>query len=539
MLGLISLNAYAQTDYIANTTNTTTSGQRTLIGVGAGSNGTGGGDVMVGFQTGPNTTGSNSTFVGYRAGYTNTTANNNTFIGSSSGYSNSIGENNVFLGAQSGYDNNIGVRNVFLGVEAGARNTTASENTFVGYRAGFSNTTGVRNAIVGFEAGFNNQDGTANVFTGYRSGYKNTSGTSNIFIGELAGYTNSTGSINTFIGAQAGSNNATGSYNMFMGNSTGNSNISGSFNMALGNGAGYHNKSNRNVYIGSQAGFNNESGSNNIFIGPDVAPTIVSGNSNVFIGYQANAGGADAASLTNAVAIGANALVSASNSVVLGNNANVGIGTSAPQAKLEVTQGTANQSGLRLTNLTSNSPATELNRTKFLTVNASGDVVLGSLNGSTRAGANESLWERNGATLQSTQGESVVIGSGVSQTPSGYKLYVEQGILTERVKVAVKNTSEWSDYVFKPGYALRPLAEVERYINQHQHLPGVLSAKEMVEQGNDLHQTDAKLLEKIEELTLYSIQLEKIDHRHQESLEKQQAEIDDLKRVVKQLLNKK
>ena len=58
------------------------------------------------------------------------------------------------------------------------------------------------------------------------------------------------------------------------------------------------------------------------------------------------------------------------------------------------------------------------------------------------------------------------------------------------------------------------------------------SAKQMVEQGNDLHKTDAKLLEKIEELTLYSIQFQKQNQN-------MQVQIDELKDLVRQLLKKK
>jgi hypothetical protein len=81
--------------------------------------------------------------------------------------------------------------------------------------------------------------------------------------------------------------------------------------------------------------------------------------------------------------------------------------------------------------------------------------------------------------------------------------------LTEKVKVAVKNASEWSDYVFAPAYKLAPLAEVSRFIQINKHLPGVPSAAEVVEQGVDMAKMDAKLLEKIEELTLYMISAEK------------------------------
>ena len=103
----------------------------------------------------------------------------------------------------------------------------------------------------------------------------------------------------------------------------------------------------------------------------------------------------------------------------------------------------------------------------------------------------------------------MVIGEGVSKTPAGYSLYVGQGLLAEKVKVAIKNTDEWSDKVFAPGYKLAPLDEVAQYIQQHQHLPGIASAEEVVKEGIDVAQMNAKLLEKIEELTLYVVTLHK------------------------------
>jgi hypothetical protein len=90
-----------------------------------------------------------------------------------------------------------------------------------------------------------------------------------------------------------------------------------------------------------------------------------------------------------------------------------------------------------------------------------------------------------------------------------YCLYVAKGILTEKVKVAMQNTSEWSDHVFKPNYRLMPLKEVDAFIKEHGHLPGVPSAATMVEQGLDVVKTDAMLLEKVEELTLHLIAMEK------------------------------
>lgn len=102
-----------------------------------------------------------------------------------------------------------------------------------------------------------------------------------------------------------------------------------------------------------------------------------------------------------------------------------------------------------------------------------------------------------------------MIGTGLSSTPAGYKLYVSDGILTERVKVAVKSAADWRDNVLQDDYKLRSVEEVETFIKQNRHLPGVPSAQEMVKNGNDLQKTDAVLLEKVEEMMLYIIDLKK------------------------------
>jgi hypothetical protein len=109
-----------------------------------------------------------------------------------------------------------------------------------------------------------------------------------------------------------------------------------------------------------------------------------------------------------------------------------------------------------------------------------------------------------------TVNSNVLIGNPATVSlPAGYKLYVETGILTEKVKVAIKTTSNWSDFVFDKDYKMLPLKEVESFINTNKHLPGIPSAKEVVANGIDLAEMDARLLQKVEELTLYIIKLEK------------------------------
>ena len=80
---------------------------------------------------------------------------------------------------------------------------------------------------------------------------------------------------------------------------------------------------------------------------------------------------------------------------------------------------------------------------------------------------------------------------------------------TVRAKEVVVETSGWSDYVFESGYRLASLTEVEKHIETEGHLPGVPSAKEVAEQGISVGEMQAKLLAKIEELTLHVIRQEK------------------------------
>lgn len=101
------------------------------------------------------------------------------------------------------------------------------------------------------------------------------------------------------------------------------------------------------------------------------------------------------------------------------------------------------------------------------------------------------------------------IGVADAQMTGPYWLWVKNGIMTERVKVAVKGTADWSDKVFDKSYSLKSLSEVESYITKNRHLPDIPSAEEVVKDGIDIQQMDAKLLQKIEELTLYVIDLKK------------------------------
>jgi ABC-type cobalt transport system substrate-binding protein len=90
-------------------------------------------------------------------------------------------------------------------------------------------------------------------------------------------------------------------------------------------------------------------------------------------------------------------------------------------------------------------------------------------------------------------------------SPGNYKLNVAGKIRADEIVV---NTTG-ADFVFDSTYNLRTLPELETFIKQNKHLPEIALAKEMQENGVSAGEMQAKLLQKIEELTLYTIELEK------------------------------
>jgi hypothetical protein len=84
----------------------------------------------------------------------------------------------------------------------------------------------------------------------------------------------------------------------------------------------------------------------------------------------------------------------------------------------------------------------------------------------------------------------------------------------------------WSDYVFAPGYYLPPLTDVAIYVKANQHLPGMPSAAEVEKNGVSVGEMEAKLLAKIEELTLHMIEAEQQNQALREQLEKQAREFE-------------
>jgi hypothetical protein len=253
---------------------------------GGGSNGQG--NVAVGVGTlNVNTTGYQNTAVGYLALNANTTAIRETAVGYDA------------LGS-----NTTGVNNTAVGWNALNTNTTGAGNTAMGVYSLTTNSTGVNNTAVGYTALGANSFGGSNTAVGVSALYANTNGGTNTAIGVGALYSNTTGGDNTGLGTYALTQNTTGMQNTAIGYGALGSNTTGIANTALGF---------------SVASTTLNGGSNNILIGTSSAVDTPASSTSNFL----NIGNTIFATGTNAGTVSAPA-------------GNVGIGTSSPQATLDV-----------------------------------------------------------------------------------------------------------------------------------------------------------------------------------------------------------
>jgi hypothetical protein len=96
---------------------------------------------------------------------------------------------------------------------------------------------------------------------------------------------------------------------------------------------------------------------------------------------------------------------------------------------------------------------------------------------------------------------------GTSQKAVGYKVNVGGKIIAEEIRVSLR--TNWPDYVFEKNYSLPSFEALEKYIQTNKHLPNIPSAAEVEKNGIAVGEMQTKLMEKIEELTLYMLQLKK------------------------------
>ena len=198
---------------------------------------------------------------------------------------------------------------------------------------------------------------------------------------------------------------------------------------------------------------------------------------------------------------------------------NVGIGTISPQAKLNV-QGTF-QVGTTASYDAGVLSTSYENGSLYLNMIEYDDPLVMNFKQTLNPDYHEKIYFNKGG-----------FGIGISDT-KGFKLGVNGKVVATEVKVATY--ANWADFVFAKDYELPTLTDVENHIKEKGHLKDIPSAKEVEKNGFFLGEMDAKLLQKIEELTLYTIQQEK----KIKVLEKQNSKIKELEKLVKKLIEDK
>lgn len=281
-----------------------------------------------------------------------------------------------------------------------------------------------------------------------------------VSIGVGAGQFSSGTGFNTYIGHAAGRGSSvtllnTGTSNAFFGN------LSGTFNST----------GTSNVFLGYASGNNNTTGSGNIFIGVGTGTNNLGGNGNVCIGFENNT-----------------EYENYSNNTYLGNRcASEAIGSNNVYIGNEVGFYEQASNRLMIANTQTNTPLIW------------GDFANSQLklHGKVAIGGNSTT------PIFTT----FPINSGAINNVANYNLFVKGGILTEEIRVSLATT--WADYVFSKDYKMPTLPELEKQIQEKGHLPNMPSAKEVKESGIELGEMAKMQQEKIEELTLYIIQINK------------------------------
>jgi len=180
-----------------------------------------------------------------------------------------------------------------------------------------------------------------------------------------------------------------------------------------------------------------------------------------------------------------------------GGNVGIGTGTISPTAKLDV-------NGIIKTNADIQLGVSQVN--SYLKMNTDSRTWwagIGVISGDDRF----DIYDATAGYYALTIGKDGNVGIGIGTATAAYKLEVKGTIHANEVIVDFKGTI--ADFVFKPTYKLMPLNQVEQFVKTNNHLPEIPSAAEIKKNGLSMGEMQNKLLQKVEELTLYVIEQQK------------------------------
>jgi hypothetical protein len=423
----------------------------------------------------------NSNFLGQSAGSGASSASNSNFLGQNAGSGASGAENSNFLGQNAGrYSSNASFSN-FLGSGAGNNATNANMSNFLGQNAGTGALSANNSNFLGQFAGAYATDAYFSNFMGTMAGNQASSAFNSNFLGQHAGYNATNASNSNFIGQYAGSGAAGANSSNF-----------------LGERAGINSQSaNTSNFLGYEAGGNAANAYNSNFLGKDAGNSATNANNSNFLGRGAG-NGATNASFSNFLGSGAGANDGTgsmgTNNIVIGTN------ISLPGATVNA----MNIGGVLFGTDFHSNPYGTPSSVPIIT----GKIGIGTSTPAEKLDVMGSVYA-NDKIFIGTRGDGTAGNPALTPTQLGgnYKLFVNGSAIF--TKAVVRLTSSWADYVFEPTYKLPTLSQVEAYITKHKHLEGVPSATEVKEKGIDLGDNQTILLKKVEELTLYMIELNK------------------------------
>jgi len=181
-------------------------------------------------------------------------------------------------------------------------------------------------------------------------------------------------------------------------------------------------------------------------------------------------------------------------------NAKVGIGTNTPTAQLSVVTNNSN-SGSTPWNTALKIDDFGSGNGNLISVNSMNVVIIGGM--PIPVPSQLFAVDKNQTFIYNKLRIGTTAANG---SYANYKLSVDGDMIAKRCVIQVSN---WADYVFNDDYEMPTLGELEKFINTNNHLPGVPSEKEVLNNGVEIGNMNKILLQKVEELTLYMIDLQK------------------------------
>jgi len=144
---------------------------------------------------------------------------------------------------------------------------------------------------------------------------------------------------------------------------------------------------------------------------------------------------------------------------------------------------------------------------------------------------NEMFIQRDGGDLLLCALELGSVGVGLTagvSIPTGYMFAVDGKIISEELRI--QNSDNWPDYVFSDEYDLMPLEELKKSIERNNHLPNIPSAVVVRQDGILIGDMQKRMMEKIEELTLYILEMHEVNKKQQVEIEQLKSAIGDLRK---------